>query len=170
MKRIVILLLFLILPLGGLVGKNIPKAKLSSFLYECRYEPGVELVRLGSLPTMFVKAMVRKGLKEEMDDPEAQAVLRVIGGIKKISVLDYEDAPAETKELITQRLDYIFRDVDLLMETKGDGESMSMYGVCSDDGDKVRDFVLYSPSDCALICLFGTISMKDLNVMAANND
>ena len=169
MKKFITLLLFLILPLGGLAGKSIPKNQLSAFLSECRYESGVEFIRLGGMSTFFIKAMVRKGLEAE-DDPQAQALLNVLRGIRKISVLDYEDASIPTKEWITGRLGDIFCGVELLMEAKDDGDHMSLYGVCSEDGDQIRDFVLYSPSSCALICLFGTISMKDLNTIAASND
>ena len=169
MKKFITLLLFLILPLGGLAGKNIPKNQLSSFFSEYRYEPGVEMVRLGGLSAFFIKAMVKKELEAE-DDPEAQALLNVLRGIRRFSVLDYEDASDYAKEKITRRLNSIFDGVELLMEVKSGDECLSMYGVCSESGDMVRDFVIYSPSDCALICLFGTISMRDLNTIVASND
>ena len=36
---------------------------------------------------------------------------------------------------------------------------MKIYGVFDEQSGTVQDFVLYAPSDCALICLFGSISM-----------
>ena len=46
------------------------------------------------------------------------------------------------------------------MEIKDGGDMCRIYGVVDDAADKLSNFVLYDPSDCTLICLFGTIPMS----------
>ena len=55
----------------------------------------------------------------------------------------------------------------MLMEVKDGSDIMRMYGVVDDRGDRVRNFVLFSPEDCTLICLFGTISLDSVLNMAS---
>ncbi len=46
------------------------------------------------------------------------------------------------------------------LEVKDGSETVRIFGVASEDGEEVKDFVLYAPDDCALVCLFGSISME----------
>ncbi len=46
---------------------------------------------------------------------------------------------------------------------------MRIYGVVDESADSVKDFVLYTPSDCALICIFGSISMDAVAKIASND-
>jgi hypothetical protein len=55
----------------------------------------------------------------------------------------------------------------MLMEVKDGSDIMRMYGVVDDRGDKVKDFVLFSPEDCTLICLFGSISLDSVMAVAS---
>ena len=55
------------------------------------------------------------------------------------------------------------------MEVTDEGDQMQIYGLYDERTDVVRDFVLYTPSECALICLFGSISMDTVSRMM-NND
>ena len=55
-------------------------------------------------------------------------------------------------------------DEDVLMDIKDSGQqSMRLYGVVSDDGKTLKDFVIHSPESSALICLFGTISFDGIS-------
>ena len=49
------------------------------------------------------------------------------------------------------------------------GEKMRIYGVMDEKTNEVKDFVLYAPSDCSLICLFGTLSMDAMAKIASND-
>ena len=39
---------------------------------------------------------------------------------------------------------------------------MRIFGLVDEEGDEVRDFIAYSPQDCVLICLYGSMSMRQL--------
>jgi hypothetical protein len=47
---------------------------------------------------------------------------------------------------------------------------MQIFGLYDERTDAVRDFVLYTPSECALICIFGSVSMNTIARMMENND
>jgi len=167
MKKILTSLLILILPIVGLAGKNFTQTRLSSFVSEFKYEPGVEFVKLGIVPTMIIKGIIRANVD---DDPEDQMMLKAINGVRKLSVFEFEDAPAEVRNRIVRRLDRILASSELLMEVKDDDDQMKMYGIVDNASGAIQDFVMYSPSDCALICIFGTISMDAVANLAAYND
>ena len=56
------------------------------------------------------------------------------------------------------------------MEVKDESDTMQMYGIIDEDGESVRDFVLYTPADCALICIFGKVSMDAVAKIIKDND
>ncbi|MCR5518854.1 MAG: DUF4252 domain-containing protein [Bacteroidales bacterium] len=167
MKKFITLLLLLILPLGGLAGNNVPKAKLSAFISEYRHCPGVELVKMGAFPTMIIKNLIRANIE---DDPEDRAAMEAISGVRKIMIFEFEDASAAVRNRMVRNLDEILGGSELLMEVKDDDDRMLMYGVVDEKSGKVRDFVLYAPDECALICLFGSISMNAIAKLASYND
>ena len=168
MKRITTLIvLILLLPLGAGAGENVKKSRLSSFISEYRYCDGVELVRLGPLATSAIKATVRISAA---GDKDAIQTLRALGGVKKLMVFDYEDCRPELKEKISRRLKRILDDSELLLEAKDGQDGVRIYGITDGEGETVRDLVLHAPGDCALICVFGKISMDSIAKLIDNND
>lgn len=167
MKKTIAILCFLALPLLAMAGKNVSKTQLTAVISEFRQYDGVELVRLGSLATSALKTVIRLSAKEDPDSAEA---LRLLKGIRRLTVFEYEDCQPDIKERISRRLNRTLNGSDLLMEAKDGGDSMRMYGVVDESGDTVRDFVLYSPGSCALICIFGKVSMKALSKMMEDDD
>ena len=45
---------------------------------------------------------------------------------------------------------------------------MKIYGMVDEKGEKVRDFILHTPSECAVICILGEISTEALAKLALN--
>lgn len=166
MKRFLLLLTAALLcfsPLTVLAQNRISQSKISSLVSRYKRQPGFEVVKLGMISTLAIKKMIRVAAQND-PDPDTQALLKTVNGIKKITVIDFEDCSA--RDEIRDRIDGIVSGADLLMEVKDSGEAMSMYGVVSEDGRKVKDFVLYAPSDYSLICLFGNISMDAIASLA----
>lgn len=168
MKRI-LLILSLLLPVAAFAGtpqKTISKAGISAVISECRHYEGAEVVSLGRFATAAMKGVIRIAAK---DDPDAREAISVMKGVHGISVLDFEDCSEKDKARIIKQLDKILSGSDMLMEASDNGEKMRIYGVMDEKTNEVKDFVLYAPSDCSLICLFGTLSMDAMAKIASND-
>lgn len=137
---------------------SISRAKLNSLVSICRTYKNVEIVKVGSVGMSLLKFAARISAEDE-EDREA---LRAMNGIKSISVMDYSECRAGDMEAISARIDNLLAGKAPIMEVKDDGEAMFIYGVVSEDGGKIEDFVLYTPSDCALIVIFGSIDTAAL--------
>ena len=156
MKRLLIILSIVLIPLSGTAGKSVPRNRLLTALSEFRSTEGVELVQLGTLATSALRAVASLS---SAGDEDARQALALMKGVRRVTVFDYEDCDAAVKEKIGRRLNRILVDSELLFEAK-DGEK----------GENVRDFVLYTPGDCALICIFGKISMAAVEKIIRDND
>lgn len=137
---------------------SISRAKLNSLVSICRTYEDVEIVKVGSVGMSLLKFAARISA-EDAEDREA---LRAMNGIKSISVMDYSECRAGDRDAISARIDHLLAGKTPIMEVKDDGEAMFIYGVVSEDGGQIEDFVLYTPSDCALIGIFGSIDTAAL--------
>ncbi len=140
-------------------GKNVSKARIAAAISQCRNYDGVEMVELGRIKTAALKGVIRIAA---MGDSDARDALALMKGIHRITILDYEDSSDADKARIEQRLECALSGSEMLMEASDGGDKMRIYGVVEERAEIVRDFVLYAPSDCALICIFGSISMDTI--------
>ena len=168
MKRM-ILLAAILLPLfaPAAAGGNVSKSKITALITECQRCEGVEIVQLGGLATMALKATLRLGT---VDDPDAREALKLISGIKRISVLNYEACAPAVRDRISRRVDRVLDGSDLLMETRDGNDLMQIYGVVDEGTGTVRDFVMHNPSDASLICIFGSIPIEKIARVISDND
>lgn len=170
MKKLLILFVLTLLPLAASasfpVKQTVSKARLTALISEMRGYDGVEVVRLGALPTAAFKSILRVAARRDEDAREA---LRLLRGVRRVSVLDYEDCSTAVRERISARLDRALVGSELLMEAKGDDSAMQIFGVVDDKTGTVRDFVLHAPDDCTLICIFGSISMDAVSKVLADD-
>ena len=168
MKKILFLLIVL-LPLlaPAAAGENVPKSKITALISDCQRYEGVEVVQLGGLATMALKATLRLAT---VDDPEARQAIKLITGIKRISVLSYEDCEPAIRDRISRRLDRILEGGDLLMEAKDGDDVTQIYGVVDDKTGTVRDFVMHNPTGYSLICIFGSIPIDKIARVISDND
>lgn len=164
-----LLLAAILLPLfaPAAAGENVSKSKITALISECQRYEGVEIVQLGGLATMALKATLRLAT---VDDPEAREALKMITGIKRISVLNYEECEPAIRDRISRRLDRVLAGSDLLMETRDGNDLMQIYGVVDDRTGTVRDFVMHNPSDASLICIFGSIPIEKIARVISEND
>jgi len=170
MKKFVLSILLLALPLlfpARNAGASVPKEKLLGIISEYKVYEGVEVVRVGRVGTSAIKSMIRLAALTE-DDPDIRDAMRIIAGIKRVVIMEFEDCDDWVRERICFKLDKALSGSDLLMEVKDGDSGMSMYGVVSDDSSVVKDFVLYSPADCTLICMFGSLSMDAVTRLASS--
>lgn len=137
---------------------SISMARLNSLVSVCRIYKDVEIVKVGSVGMSLLKFAARISAEDEED----RDALRAMNGIKSISVMDYSECRAGDRDAISARIDHMLAGKTPIMEVKDDGEAMFIYGVVSEDGGQIKDFVLYIPSDCALIGIFGSIDTATL--------
>lgn len=168
MKRL-FLLVSILLSASALAvtpGKTVSRTSISAIIAECRGYDGVEVVNLGRLTTAALKGVARIATIDEKDSREALALLR---GVRGLTVLDYEDCSASVKARITRKLNRALSGCEMLMEASDDGEKMRIYGLVDEKSGKLKDCVIYTPSDYALVCVFGSISMDTLSKMMAHD-
>lgn len=144
----------------------ISQQRLMSVVDRYKPEPEFTLVNIGSMGTSLVKSMVKRALKEDNDE-DARQIAKLISGIRKISIVEFDGCSDALKGRVNADLQNLFSGAEMLMEVKSGEDVLKMYGVVGKDGDKVRDFILYAPGNSALICLFGTMSMEALGALAA---
>lgn len=124
------------------------------------------MVELGRAATAALKGAIRLAT---INDPDGREVLKLMKGIRSITVLDYENCSQSDREKISLKIERALSGNDVLIEASDGGEKMRIYGLVDDKTDKVRDFVMYSPSDYALICIFGSISMDAIAKIASDD-
>ena len=167
MKRILYFLTLALLPLAASAAqptRTLSKMELASIISEFRGYDGVEVVKLNRLTTGAVKGVIRLAAKS---DPDAREALRLMRGLKKLTVLEYDDAAPDVKARLNTRVAQALDGSELLMEAKDGSSAVHIFGVVDDANGLVRDFVVHAPNECALICLFGTMSMDSLGKLMA---
>lgn len=148
-------------------GKDaIPSGKLISLINEFQSKENFEVVKVGSLGTAVIKAVTGISATRNLDE-EAREALKALGGIKKVAIVEYEDSAEDVRSRFTRKLDRILANSEILVEAKDKDDIMRVYGVVNSDASLVKDVVIYVPSDCTLICLFGSVPMDSLNKIIA---
>ncbi|MBR5724583.1 MAG: DUF4252 domain-containing protein [Bacteroidales bacterium] len=165
MKKCLFLLL-LLLPLAASAArpaKGISRSEMTGIISEFRRYDGVEVVRLGRLATSAVKGAIRLA---GMGDPDIREALTLMKGLKSLTILQYEDCAPAVRERLNRRISRALDKGELLMEARDGDTAMQMFGIVDDETGTVRDFVIHAPANCALICLFGTLSVDALSKFA----
>lgn len=120
---------------------------------------GVDVVKVGNLGTSLLRNLIRASVMDDIGDPDARAVLGLVRDIKGITIMDYEDAPRRVRDAINAEIGSIYsRKENLLMEVKDGGEAMYIFAASDSKGADLKDLVLYTPSDGAIIWIKGKIS------------
>lgn len=162
MKRITFtIILFLCLLMAGTSeaqAKKSSKSFLQSLAAEYEGVEGVEVLDLGSFSTSMIKMLAK--LEGESPDEDDMESLALMDGVKGMLILDYEDAAPQIRDEISGKLTRHFENVEPIMEARDDGDIVFIFGTIDNRNENVKDLIIFTPSDCALICLFGSIPMN----------
>lgn len=164
-------------------AKGVSYSKLESLISSYKDAPGFDVNKIGRLGTGAIKALIKRSFKAESKEdakngtapadkdkgPDTNDIIKMVRGVKKITVVDYDECPSLVKAEITQKLDEILVPEGMIMEVKKHGDVMKLYGVLDEKSEKLRNFVLYAPEDHTIICLFGTISLNLINKTLAKD-
>lgn len=142
------------------------RAKMTAVINECRTFEGAEVVHIGSLASSLLKGIIRAS----DNDPDTRMALSLMNGVRGVTVFEYEDCSETDKSRIGRKVERALDGSEILLETVEDGEKTGIYGVMDEKNGNVRDIVLYTPSDCAVICIFGSVSMEALEKIVSSND
>ncbi len=165
MKKL-FLILGLVAPMlasAATFGNKASKNRIGNFIAECRQYEGTEIVHLGSFAVNIGKGILQIA---SIDDSEAQEVLRLIKDVRSLYVFSYEDCSNSTKAKVNSRLEKMLEGSEMLLEAKDGDDKVKIYGMVDEKGEKVRDFILHTPSECAVICILGEISTEALAKLA----
>ncbi len=147
-------------------GSKVSSSRVASLVSEFTQADGVNIVQVGRLGTGVLKKLIADSV--DRNDPEELAMLEIIRGIKKFTVIDYGSCEDSVKERFDRKLAKALPKDDILMDVKDNGESMRIYGIVSENGDSLKDFVMHAPGSSTLICLFGTISLDGVSKFIEN--
>lgn len=174
MKQYLLFALICLLSFTGCAnGANNDKSKtvadggrLSSLINEFNPKDGFHVVKIGSLGTSIAKSIMKRAAKE---DGDIQLVSNIAEGIDRIVVIAFEDADDSDKAHFKARLQDCLNNSELLLEAKDGDDRMSIYGAISDDAATIKDFLFYVPSEDALVCMFGSVSVDAVGKLIEAN-
>ena len=145
-------------------SRGINKTKLTALLREYKTHENVEVVNLGSM----AMSLLRGAAKVSADSKEDRDALKLLDGLKRITIVSYEDAAPDIQKKLSMSIDQLLAGQEPLMEVKSDGETVHFFGVLSPDGKTVDDVVIHVPDSGSLICLFGSVQASQLETVIAN--
>lgn len=143
----------------------VPQEKLTGIINEYSRKGDFEVTRVGRLGTAALKGAIRMTASDD-PDPEVRDALSIISGIRSVAVVEYENSDESVRREFERKVESVLDSSNLLMEVKDEGDNFKLYGVVGENSDTVRDFVMYSPDDCTLVCLFGTIPLDKISSIA----
>ena len=139
----------------GAEYKNTNSGAVTDLIREYNMTEGFETVSVGGLGLGLIKMIAKPSM-----DEEERAALEIMDGLRRIVVLDYEEADSSKRESFTRKMTEILDSAEKIIEVKDEEDILNIYGTCADDGDSIDDLMIFSPGDCSLICLFGSISSQ----------
>lgn len=168
MKRFLLLLCIMIpcMSCMGTQGTAAGTPQIYTTISECRQYEGTDYLKLGRFATGAIKSVVRVA---GIDDPDAKEAIGLISGIRGLTVFSYDDCSEADKASINIKLTNALSDSEVLMEFSDSGEKMRIYGSYDETSDHVSDFVLFAPSESALIFIKGYVSMETLARIASDD-
>ena len=170
MKKLLVLLLLVTLPLAAFAGrpaKRINNARLSALIAECRQYDGAEVITIGGFGTSLINGAVRLSAG---NDPEARAALRLFSGVRSFGALEFSDCSEAARERISEKIERLLARSEMLVEVKEDDTHMCVYGLLDDASATVRDIVLYDAEDCVFVYAKGSVSMDAVGELMATYD
>ena len=163
MKKLLITLLML-LSLGAAAWAGDQSTKLRTLVSSYRGTEGFEIVDVGSVGMGLLKMAARTAV----ETPEDREALKLFNGLKRLTVVDFSDASAHTKEKFLRKVNRILDDRDLLLEAKDSSETVRIFGTSSSDGETIEDIAILA--DDALIFVRGTIRSDQIEALMKQAD
>lgn len=154
MKKVIITVcIALMAAMSTWAGKPV---KVENLIREYKDQDGFEVVSFGRLGMHLIKSAAE--LSGDLDE-EDRVAFKAFSGIRKLVIVNFEDAPAGPKAQFTAKLEKMFDGMELVMEMKDSGETVRIYG--TDNGTSIEDCILYD-ADGSLIYAAGSIDLEHI--------
>lgn len=153
MKKLILTLSVLFVSILVWAGKP---ARIQTLINEYRHQDGFETISVGPLGMSFLNAVIRHSGDMDREDLE---ILHSFDRIKRLTIVDFEDAETSVRERFTRKVERLLSGMELILEAKDDGDRFSIYGI--EDGGTVRDCILYNPGGM-LLCIRGSVNLEKL--------
>ena len=85
-------------------------------------------------------------------------------GIRKISILSAEEGNDEQKSAVTERMDSVLKNYELLLSANDGEDAVEIYSL-SKDSDTLRELVIYVRDEATVVTLNGSIALNDLSAI-----
>ena len=156
----------MLLSLGTVALAGDPHTQLRNLVSEYKGTQGFDVVDFGGLGLGLLKAAARTAA----ETPEDREALKLFDGLKRLTIVDFEEAAPEVKEKFLRKVNRILSTGEMLLEAKDDGETVRVYGSSSKDGQTLQDIALLA--DDALIFIRGSIKTDQIEALIgqAEND
>jgi hypothetical protein len=173
MKKIIAMVMLVVMTAGtGIIHASDRKGSVDStailkVVRKYQGKEGFETVTFGNLAVGLVKLVANAAAQT----PEDKAALDIMDGISKFVAVEYYDAEASVKASFNKEISALLAGAEKIVEVKDDGDSVDIYGTLSKDGEKIRDIIIHVPEESSIVCIFGTVDIKDLGeVMKTANE
>ena len=173
MKKIIAMVMLVVMTAGtGIIHASARKGSVDSsailkVVGKYQGKEGFETVTFGNLAVGLVKLIANATAQT----PEDKAALDIMDGINKFVAVEYYDAEASVKASFNKEISALLAGAEKIVEVKDDGDSVDIYGTLSKDGENIRDIIIYVPEESSIVCIFGTVDIKNLGeVMKTANE
>lgn len=168
MKRFVTAFLLIVMSVAAFAKTDKDsdsKNRLFALVGEYKGKEGFEIVQVGSFGTSAIKTLIRASLAGD-DSEDTRMMLKAMKGIKKMAVVEYSGCSEAMRGEFNARVENTLESSEPLIDVSDGKDVMKLYGIVNEEKNVINDFVMYSPNDCTLICLFGSIPMDVLETAA----
>lgn len=174
MKKIISILVVVIFTMTSIAqavtqsdSKKVNPGAVTSLVKEYYGTEGFEIVSIGS----FGLGLTRIIAKASADTPEDREMLGILDNLNRVVVVDFEEADGGHKGSFVKKISALLENAEKIIEIKDGGETFNLYGTSSEGGERIDDIIIFVPEDCALICLFGSISAQKIaDIIEIAND
>ena len=161
MKRLLFIAILLLSTVGSFTGAAAPTGGSRPFTVlaeQYRGEPGVEVTDLGRVALSLMRAAARTATTT----PDEKETLAAFSGVTRLLVVDFEDSAEATRQRFSAQVRKLLKKRDLILEARDQGDFLRIYGTLSEDGEEIRDIIIFNESDGGLICAFGSVPTRFL--------
>lgn len=173
MKKTVLLLLLLTMPVLAMAGDRMTQRRINNVINSFRGDENFEVVKVGRMGISFIKMAgnIFDMVNDDADSQEAHEVreaMKLLNGIRKVYVVDYECIDQKRKTQFDRKLNIILAGQAKLIEISDEDERMVIYGKVSEVGTDIENLIVHVEGE-TLICIFGTFSMEQVIKLAKMN-
>ena len=161
-KLLFTLMLFLSLGTAALAGN--PNTQLRNLASSYKGAEGFEVVDIGGIGLRLLRLAARTSAESKED----REVLKLFSGLKRLTIVDFSDAPTAARDKFLRKVNRILTDEDLLMEAKDGSETVRIYGSSSGDGSRLENIALLAED--ALIFIRGSIRTDQVGALMKQAD